>query len=90
MIRIRNLIYLLQAFPMKQANEDWITAKLFAMFKRTRGYLLLILLVLTGLAGRTHTETLTGKERNQLLTGSPYKPAEKQDQGNNITQAFPE
>jgi hypothetical protein len=71
---------------MKQANEDWITAKLFAMFKRTRGYLLLTLLVLTGLAGRKHNETLTGKEREQLLTGSPYNPVYKPDQENKITE----
>jgi hypothetical protein len=75
---------------MKQANEDWITAKLFAMFKRTRGYLLLTLLVLTGLAGRTHNETFTGKESTQLLTGSPYNPALKPDQENKITQSLPE
>ena len=37
------------------------------MFKRTKGYLLLTMLVLTGLAGRFHTETLTGKERRTLL-----------------------
>jgi hypothetical protein len=75
---------------MKQANEDWITAKLFAMFKRTRGYLLLILLVLTGLAGRKHNENFTGKESNQLLTGSSYNPVYKPDQENKITQGLPE
>lgn len=38
------------------------------MFKRTKGYLLLTLLVLTGLAGKTHTETLPTTERHALLT----------------------
>ena len=37
------------------------------MLKRTNGYLLLTLLVLTGLAGRLHTETLNGKERRHLI-----------------------
>ena len=36
------------------------------MFKRTKGYLLLTLLVLTGLAGRLHSDSLTGKERKFL------------------------
>jgi hypothetical protein len=39
------------------------------MFKRTKGYLLLIMLVLTGLAGRIHSNTLTGKERRHLISG---------------------
>src|SRR3982751_4119986 len=39
------------------------------MLKRTKGYLLLTMLVLTGLAGRFHTETLTNKERRILLQG---------------------
>lgn len=37
------------------------------MFKRTKGYLLLTMLVLTGLAGRIHSDTISGKERRQLL-----------------------
>jgi hypothetical protein len=37
------------------------------MFKRTKGYLLLTLLVLTGLAGNTHSNSLTGKERRTLV-----------------------
>ncbi len=37
------------------------------MLKRRNGYLLLTLLVLTGLAGRLHTETLNGKERRLLI-----------------------
>ena len=37
------------------------------MFKRTKGYLLLTMLVLTGLAGRLHTDTLSGRERRNLL-----------------------
>ena len=60
------------------------------MFKRTRGYFLLTLLVLTGLAGRKHTETLTGKESNQTLTGSPYNPVYKPDQEYKNTQGLPE
>jgi hypothetical protein len=38
------------------------------MFKRTKGYLLLTMLVLTGLAGRIHSDTLTHKERRHLVT----------------------
>jgi hypothetical protein len=37
------------------------------MLKRTKGYLLLTMLVLTGLAGKLHTETLSVKERRILL-----------------------
>jgi hypothetical protein len=37
------------------------------MFKRTLGYLLLTMLVLTGLAGRMHTDILSGKERRILV-----------------------
>ena len=37
------------------------------MFKRTKGYLLLTMLVLTGLAGRLHSDTLSGKERRILI-----------------------
>ena len=37
------------------------------MFKRTKGYLLLTLLVLTGMAGRIDSHTLTGKERKHLI-----------------------
>jgi len=37
------------------------------MFKRTKGYLLLTLLVLTGLAGRLHSDSLSGKERKFLV-----------------------
>jgi hypothetical protein len=37
------------------------------MLKRTTGYFLLTLLVLTGLAGRMHSDTLTGKERKHLV-----------------------
>ena len=37
------------------------------MFKRTKGYLLLTLLVLTGLAGNTHSISLSGKERKVLV-----------------------
>jgi hypothetical protein len=37
------------------------------MFKRTLGYLLLTMLVLTGLAGRMHTDILSGKERRTLV-----------------------
>lgn len=37
------------------------------MFKRTRGYFLLTMLVLTGLAGRLHTNILTTKERHTLV-----------------------
>ncbi|HEV7622035.1 MAG TPA: hypothetical protein VGO09_09885 [Flavisolibacter sp.] len=37
------------------------------MLKRTKGYFLLTMLVLTGLAGRTHTDVLSGKERRFLL-----------------------
>jgi hypothetical protein len=36
------------------------------MLKRTKGYVLLTLLVLTGLAGRIHSDTLSGKERRYL------------------------
>lgn len=38
------------------------------MFKRTKGYFLLTMLVLTGLAGRLHTNILTTKERLTLVT----------------------
>jgi len=38
------------------------------MFKRTKGYFLLTMLVLTGLAGRIHTTILTTKERHTLVT----------------------
>jgi hypothetical protein len=44
-----------------------LTAKLLAMFKRKKGYFLLTMLVLTGLAGRIHSDTLTGKERRTLI-----------------------
>jgi chromosome segregation ATPase len=37
------------------------------MFKRTNSYLLLTMLVLTGFAGKIHSDTLTGKERRQLV-----------------------
>lgn len=37
------------------------------MFKRTKGYLLLTMLVLTGLAGKIHSDTLSGKERRTLI-----------------------
>lgn len=37
------------------------------MLKRTKGYILLTMLVLTGLAGRIHTDTLRGKERTLLV-----------------------
>lgn len=37
------------------------------MFKRTNGYVLLTLLVLTGLAGRVTNETLNSKERRALI-----------------------
>jgi hypothetical protein len=37
------------------------------MFKRTKGYFLLTMLVLTGLAGRLHTNILTTKERHTLV-----------------------
>jgi len=37
------------------------------MFKRTRGYILLTMLVLTGLAGRMHSNILTTKERHTLV-----------------------
>jgi hypothetical protein len=37
------------------------------MFKRTKGYVLLTMLVLTGLAGRLHTTILTTKERHTLV-----------------------
>lgn len=38
------------------------------MFKRTNGYILLTLLVLTGFAGRVTNETLNSKERRFLVT----------------------
>jgi hypothetical protein len=38
------------------------------MFKRTKGYILLTMLVLTGLAGRMHSNILTTKERHTLVT----------------------
>jgi hypothetical protein len=38
------------------------------MFKRTNGYVLLTLLVLTGMAGRVTNETLHSKERRLLIT----------------------
>lgn len=38
------------------------------MFKRTKGYFLLTMLVLTGLAGRLHTTILTTKERHTLAS----------------------
>jgi hypothetical protein len=38
------------------------------MFKRTNGYILLTLLVLTGFAGRVTNETLNSKERRFLIT----------------------
>jgi hypothetical protein len=37
------------------------------MFKRTKGYILLTMLVLTGLAGRIHSDTLPAKERSYLI-----------------------
>ena len=37
------------------------------MFKRTNSYLLLTMLVLTGFAGKIHSDTLPGKERRQLI-----------------------
>lgn len=37
------------------------------MFKRTKGYFLLTMLVLTGLAGRLHSDILTTKERHELV-----------------------
>jgi hypothetical protein len=37
------------------------------MLKRTKGYFLLTMLVLTGLAGRMHTNILTTKERHALV-----------------------
>lgn len=37
------------------------------MFKRTKGYFLLTMLVLTGLAGRMHSNILTTKERHTLV-----------------------
>ena len=39
----------------------------FNMLKRTKGYLLLTLLVLTGLAGRMHMDTLSAKERRMAI-----------------------
>ena len=38
------------------------------MYKRTKGYILLTMLVLTGLAGRIHTDALRSKERKLLVT----------------------
>ena len=38
------------------------------MFKRNKGYFLLTMLVLTGLAGRIHTDSLRGKERKSLVS----------------------
>lgn len=38
------------------------------MLKRRNGFLLLTLLVLTGLAGRIHSDSLTGKERRHLVS----------------------
>lgn len=38
------------------------------MFKRTKSYLLLTLLVLTGFGGRIHSDSLSGKERRFLLS----------------------
>jgi hypothetical protein len=38
------------------------------MVKRTKGYILLTLLVITGLASQVPKETLTGKERKLLVT----------------------
>jgi hypothetical protein len=38
------------------------------MFKRNKGYFLLTMLVLTGFAGRMHTNILTTKERRTLVT----------------------
>jgi hypothetical protein len=38
------------------------------MLKRTKGYLLLTLLVLTGLGGRIHSDSLSGKERRFLTS----------------------
>jgi len=38
------------------------------MLKRTKGYFLLIMLVLTGLAGRMHSNILSTKERHTLVT----------------------
>src|SRR5215212_6014931 len=37
------------------------------MLKRTKGYTLLLLLVLTGLAGRLSTTTITSKERRLII-----------------------
>ena len=37
------------------------------MYKRTKGYTLLLLLVLTGLAGRISMTTVTSKERRLLI-----------------------
>ena len=37
------------------------------MFKRSKGYFLLTMLVLTGLAGRIHSDTLPAKERSYLI-----------------------
>jgi hypothetical protein len=49
-------------------TQPFLTAKMFAMFKRTKGYFLLTMLVLTGLAGRLHSDTFTAKERHYLVT----------------------
>lgn len=46
------------------------------MFKRTKGYLLLTMLVLTGLAGRIHSDTLSGKERRTLVRDLKTSKAE--------------
>ncbi|HEU4472550.1 MAG TPA: DinB family protein [Flavisolibacter sp.] len=46
------------------------------MFKRTKGYFLLTMLVLTGLAGRIHSDTLSGKERRQLIAALKQSKAE--------------
>ncbi len=46
------------------------------MVKRTKGYILLLLLVITGLANRAPKQTLSGKERKNLVTQLKESKAE--------------
>jgi hypothetical protein len=57
------------------------------MIKRTKGYLLLTLLVLTGLAGRIHSDSLTGKERRFLNNHLKETKSAFLKSANNLTDA---
>lgn len=56
------------------------------MIKRTKGYLLLTMLVLTGLAGKLHTETLNGKDRRLLIQELKQTRNEFRDQVQDLSE----